>query len=616
MQFLTKVLSQVEKYVPFVVMIGLAVATGITLVGQPLLAHTLVFWILLIGIIPFLKNILVSFAHKEFGVDLLAAVSIISSLVIGEYIAGAVILLMLSGGEALENFALGRARKELSHLLANAPTIAHRKKGQTITDIKAEEVKVDDILVIKPGEVIPVDGIILNGASTVDESALTGESIPVEKTVHAHVMSGSTNGAGLLEVRALHASKDSNYERIINLVRAAEKEKAPFVRLADRYSVWFTLIAFIVAGLGWIISGDPARALAVLVVATPCPLILATPIAFASGISRAAKRGIIIKNGRVIEQLAKAKSFLFDKTGTLTLGTPTLHEIETFGGLTQQKVLCLSASLDQLSNHILAKSLVNYATTQRCQLTYPTDFNEDLGNGVTGKLDKKTYILGKLTFLKQHKVSIPASVQHQHDELQSKGIISVYLAAQDTLVGVIYFKDKIRSNAKAVFTKLRSQIKIVVMATGDKAAVAQEIGTQLGITDVRSELLPENKLAIITELKKTASPVVMVGDGVNDAPALAASDVGISMSAHGASAASEAGDIAIMVDDVGRVTEALTISKRVLFIATQCIAIGISLSIILMIAAMFGYVKPVYGAMLQEVIDVIVILNALRVHQR
>ncbi len=611
---LSKLLHRIELSIPLILLSGLIFSGLLYVMNFQEVANIFLFWVLLLGSVPFLINMLRSFARKEFGVDLIAAVGILSSLMINEYLAGAVILLMLSGGEFLESFALRRARKELTELLSRAPTVAHKKDGQNLLDVKVESIVIGDVVVIKSGEVIPVDGIVIAGTSSVDESALTGESLPVEKQLHASVMSGSRNKESVLEVRALRPSSESKYEQIVKLVREAEKNKAPFVRLADKYSVWFTATAFLLAAVAWAISGDPVRALAVLVVATPCPLILATPIAFASGISRAARRGIIIKQGGVIEKLSQAKSFIFDKTGTLTLGIPKVNEVLSFQNENAETILVTAASLDQLSVHVLAQSLTQYAKEKKLQLLMPEHFEEHLGSGVRAEIDHQTWYLGKLNFVEQKHIHISQELKKQHQERKESGQMLIYLANKEAIIGAISFSDTVRPHIKHFFEFLSVHVQKVVMATGDKKEVAQQIAQQARIKDVLSECLPEDKLHAVENLQKHYSPVVMVGDGINDAPALAKAEVGITMGGRGSNAASEAGDIVIMVDDLTRVGEVFLLSKRVMHIARQCIFVGIGLSVILMLVATFGYIKPVYGALLQELIDVVVILNALRVY--
>ncbi len=605
-----------RTFIPLFVLTGLGAAGVAYLQGQHLLGDNILVVTLIVGACPLLYDIFQSMLHRHFGVDLIAIVAIVAALAFHQYLAGSVILLMLSGGEALESFALRRARKELTSLISNAPSVAHQKQGDSVVDISADQVQPGDVVVVKPGEVIPVDGTVVSGESMVDESALTGEAMPVQKSTHATVMSGSLARDGALEIRATKASSDSKYQQIIRLIQEAEAKKAPFVRLADRYSVWFTTLAFTLAAGAWIVSGDPVRALAVLVVATPCPLILATPIAFSSGISRAAKRGIIVKNGGVLEKLGEARCLVFDKTGTLTLGSPTVQDVLAFEEADPLFIVRMAASLDQLSTHVLARSLVQYAHAEHIDLEYPSEFRESFGRGVVGVVRGEAYRLGRLGYLEEEGVYIDGKIQRDHLQAQTDGTMTVYLAQGKKLIGAVRFADHVRPQVRDLFVGLRSlNVRRVVMLTGDKREPALKVGRSIGLPDdaVVAEALPEQKVAEVERLKKEFSPVVMVGDGVNDAPAITAADVGIAMGAHGSTASAEAGDIVIMVDKIERVGEALHLGHAVLRIAKESIFIGIGLSIVLMLFAAFGYVLPVVGALLQEIIDVVVILNALRV---
>lgn len=600
---------------PGALVLGLCAAEIFLINRQEDVSQQILFLTLLFGAIPLAADILASFARKRFGIDVVAITAIIGSAMLHQYLVGIIILLMLASGDALEKFAFRRARKEIGDLIAKAPTVAHKKTGSSLTDVPIETVAIGDSILIRPGETVPVDGMITDGNTSVDESALTGESIPIEKHPGTHVMSGSVNLSGIIEIKASAESKNSRYEQIVRLVREAESNEAPFVRLADRYSARFTVITAAFAALAWILSGDPLRVLAVLVVATPCPLILATPIAFASGISRAAKRGIMVKNGGALEHLGNARSFVFDKTGTLTLGTPKVRFIDA-GSLPEKDIVRIAASLEQFSTHILARSVREYAAkeTDR-QLPLPKDFEESTGKGVSGTIDGIRYHLGTLSFLESKGIVVSQELFLKHETSKDLGVMVTYLASGTTILGDIHFSDAIRPETAFLFRSLaESGIRKTVMLTGDKEIVARHIAEKAGIGEYRSECLPEDKLQEIMKLKKNYSPVIMVGDGINDAPALVAADMGIALGSRGSTAASEAADVIITVDTIERVLEARLIGKKVLSIARQSIFIGIGLSIVLMVLAAFGYVNPVLGAMLQEVIDVIAILNALRVH--
>ncbi len=608
-------LPSFRSVIPVFVLAGLASSGIATLLQAISIRDGILLVTLVVGSIPLVIDIGESLMRKHFGVDLIAIVAIGASLIFGQYLAGTVIVLMLSGGEALEAFALRRARRELTHLIANAPTKAHKEENGKIIDIPIESVAIGTVVIVKAGETIPVDGHVIEGTAMVDESMLTGESVPVRKSVASTVMSGSVSKDSVLKIEASHDSSQSKYQQIIRLVRDAELKKAPFVRLADRYSVWFTAITFILAVGAWIISGDPIRSLAVLVVATPCPLILATPIAFASGISRAAKRGIIVKDGGVLEKLGEARSLIFDKTGTLTFGTPTIVSVKGYG-MDDATVFEYAAALDQLSTHILARALVTEATKKNLPLPYPKKFEEIIGEGVRGEIAGTLYTFGRLAFLESQGMIVSAEAKADHETAQMDGQMTVFLGDGKNVTGGIYFADTIRQNVPELFTGLESLgIERVLMVTGDKRSAALRIAREAGISDdnVKAESLPEEKVAIVLELRKTLAPVVMVGDGVNDAPAIAAADVGIAMGGHGNTASSEASDIVILIDKVERVGEALFLGHRVLHIAKQSIFIGIGLSIGLMIISAMGFIQPVFGALLQEIVDVVVILNALRV---
>ena len=601
---------------PFLVLTGLVAAGILYFLGQDRAGHILLAVLLAIGTVPILIRIILNLFRGHLGIDLIAILAIIGAWVLGQYLAGTIILLMLSGGEALEDYARGRARRELDKLLSLAPRQAHKKNAGKVVDLPVEEILVGDILVVKPGEVVAVDGIVVEGKSEVDESALTGEVLPVVKEAHSAVMSGSWNRDRVLEIRATRLAADSKYQQIIRLVREAESQRAPIVRMADRYSVWFTVVTLGVAAAAWFFSGDPVRALAVLVVATPCPLILATPIAVVSGMSRAASRGIIIKTGEALERLGAVRSFVFDKTGTLTVGQPKVTQVDG-DGLDEASVTQVAASLDQLSTHVLARSLVEYARGRKIEFSYPEDFQEFFGDGVSGVVGGKKYLLGRLSFLEKNGVHVPEKIVAEHKEFQAKGIITVYLATTSELVGDIHFSDVARPETGKLFASLRSQgVGRIVMLTGDHRDVASRMSAALGITEFAAELLPEQKVEHVKAIQKETPPLAMVGDGINDAPALAAADVGIALGGTaGVTASSESGDIVVMVNDLSRVGEAFAISRYAVRIARQSILAGIGVSFGLMALAAMGFVSPVLGALLQEVVDVAVILNALRVNR-
>lgn len=601
-------LNFIKKY-PIVAAVVTAGLIGIVLqvFGQELIAR----WILSIfalgvalklgwGMIQTLKE-------GKYGIDILAFVAIVSTVVIGEYWAATVIVLMLTGGEALEDFAETRATRELSDLLRKVPQIAHLKKEDgTIHDIKANEVKAGDLLLVKPSEVLPVDGTLRDAHAVLDESSLTGESLPQEKKQGDDLMSGSINSDKAITIQATHTADKSQYQQIVKLVSEASQSEAPFVRLADRYAVPFTLIAFAIAGVAWAISGEALRFAQVLVVATPCPLLLGAPIAFISGMSRSAKHGVIVKNGSILERLATIKTVAFDKTGTLTEGRPEVVAIHTENGFSEEDILKFAASAEQSSSHILARALVQEAKKKNLSLSEASNVKEVTAHGISAEVSEKKILVGRSSFLRENSINI-----EKHWEKQ--GETAMYVACDGKYMGSIVLTDKIRKNARETVGNMKQLgIAHTLMVTGDEEEIAKRIAKEAGIEDVRAKLLPQDKVGAIKELQDR--PVLMIGDGVNDAPVLAAAEVGMAMGAKGSTAASEVADVVVLLDDISKAHDAVKIAKKTLKIALQSVWTGIALSVVLMLIAATGVIPPVIGAALQEVVDVVVIFNALRAH--
>ncbi|UPO76337.1 heavy metal translocating P-type ATPase [Arthrobacter sp. Helios] len=556
----------------------------------------------------------------HWGLDILAVVAMLATVAVGEYIAALIIVLMLSGGEALEDYAAGRAKGELNALLDRAPQVAHRLPSGADTgeqdphssnyapgpaeDIPATEVAAGDVLLVKPAEVVPVDGVMLSDAGSFDESSLTGESLPVARSSGEAVMSGSVNGTRAVRIRATATTADSQYQRIVALVREASESKAPVVRLADRYAVPFTAVSLLIAGIAWAVSGDPVRFAEVLVLATPCPLLIAAPVAFMGGMSRAAGSGIIVKGGAVLEQLGRAKSAAFDKTGTLTYGRPELVSVNPEPGFDANELLTLAASAEQYSSHVLAASVLA-AAEERGLRTAPADTAQEVAtNGVEALISGRLVRVGKRRFVAE------ADPRTRRVEL-APGQMGVYLSVDGRFAGSLVMSDTARSNAAQTLDRLRGfGITDTVMLTGDGSATANSMAAAVGITDVRANLLPQDKVAAVAALPQR--PVIMVGDGVNDAPVLAAAGVGIAMGARGSTAASESADVVIVADDISKVATAVDIGRRTLQVALGSIWIGIALSVALMLVAAFGFIPAVAGALTQELVDLVAILNALR----
>ncbi len=590
-----------------VVAIEILLAAGIlTLVGKPGYGEALIiaFSVLVAGVL--FAGMVRDLLRGHYGVDILAVIAIVSTLLVGEYWATIVIVIMMVGGEALEAFAQARAKAELSALLARAPRYAHKQMVDgSLRDIPIQEVKHGDLIVVRPGEVIPVDATIVMGDSSLDESSLTGESEPVEVRTGDDVLSGAVNGESPLVLRTLRIAKDSQYAQIIELVQAAGDSRAPFVRMADRYAVPFTAVALAIGGLAWWASGDPRRFAEVLVVATPCPLLIAAPVAMISGMSRAAKHGIIVKNGGVLERLAIVRAAAFDKTGTLTQGELALDEILPVKGTDSGTLLQLAASLEQHSGHVTALAMQREVKERRVELLPVTKIVEVAGDGVKGTISRRVTLAGKREFLIKNGVPAASIPAHHHT--------ATYVAQSKKYLGCISYADVVRSDSKKTLAALRRLgVQRFVMLTGDHASTAAQIARQVGITDIHAECLPKDKLEIVRDFP--IRPVMMTGDGVNDAPVLAASDVGVAMGARGSTAASESADVVIMLDSISRVALAVGIAQRTVYIAKQSVLLGIGISIALMIVAAFGLIPAVIGALTQELVDVVVIANALRAH--
>lgn len=535
----------------------------------------------------------------SYGVDILAITAIIATLAVGEYWASLIILIMLTGGDSLEDYAAKKARSELKSLLDNSPQIAHKYEGDQLVELPVENVKVKDVLVVKPGEVVPVDGTVLSGQSLFDEASLTGESKPVNKQAGDLLMSGSINGDGAITMTVDKVAADSQFQHIVRLVKESEQQPAHFVRLADRYAVPFTIVAYLIAGIAWYISKDPKRFAEVLVVASPCPLILAAPIAMVSGMNRSSRNGIIIKTGTTIEKLATAKSIAFDKTGTLTNGVLSVDQIRSTGTIANDKMVLLAASAEQQSGHILAKSLMTYVGNQN--LLKASGIEESVGNGVTAEVEGQEIKVGKLTFVAPNQT--PEGIKQT----------ALFISVNNQYAGFITFTDTIRSEAKETISQLKAEgLTKLMMLTGDQKDVAVTIAKEVGITEVKAECLPGDKISALKEIPDSERPIIMVGDGVNDAPSLTIADIGIAMGAHGSTAASESADVVVLKDDLSKVSTVIQLSKDTMKIAKESVLLGILICTILMLVASTGVIPALLGAALQEVVDVVSIFSALR----
>ncbi|KFE34308.1 MULTISPECIES: heavy metal translocating P-type ATPase [Thioclava] len=563
------------------------------------------------GVVPALAaltvEILRSIGRGEVGLDIVAALSMTAALVFGETLAAAVVAVMYSGGTFLESFAEGRARHEMHDLLSRVPRTATRHRNGGLEDIPLEEIAPGDRLLIRQGDVVPVDGTVASDAAFVDTSALTGESLPVRLARGAEAMSGSTNAGEAFDVTATREAKDSTYAGIVRLVEEAQASKAPMSRLADRWSLGFLAVTVTIAFAAWWFTGDPIRAVAVLVVATPCPLILAVPVALVAGLSRAAHFGVLIKGAGPLETMARIRTLILDKTGTLTDGRPKIVSINSADGMDEDDILLFAASLDQASKHPVAQAVVAAAKERGFSLPVPSDVAEIPGEGVVGYVEGRKIIVGGDAFVASRVGRRPGD----HSAIAA-GSVLVAVAVDGHMVGHLVMSDPLRDGAGQMLDGLRREgIARILLATGDRADVAERVTEGLGLDGLRAGLTPDQKvLLVLTERKN--GPVMMVGDGVNDAPALAAADVGVAMGARGAAASAEAADVVLLVDRIDRLGPGIEIARGARRIAVESVVAGIGLSVMGMIAAAFGYLTPVQGALLQEVIDVAVILNALR----
>jgi len=588
--------------------VALAVGVALRLLGLPEYGDAVLAAGTVVAILPATWWVVEALRAGRLGVDAIAVLALAGSLLVGEYLAGALIAVMLATGRALEDYAMGRARRDLTALYERAPRRAHRHEKDGLREVDVSEVARGDLLLIPAGEIVPVDGVVDGDAEAlVDESALTGESLPVEYPPGERVRSGVVNAGSAFDLRATATAEESAYAGVVRLAREVEADSAPVVRLADRFAAWFLPVTLALAGLAWLLSGEPVRAVAVLVVATPCPLLLAAPAAIASGLSRTARRGVVVKGGGALEKLGHARTLVLDKTGTLTRGHPEVIDVAAAEGFDAQEVLSLAAAVDRMSSHVLAAAIVRHAEERGAAKERASRVREEAGSGTVGEVDGRTVRVGKA----------PAGLRTDWTEAQRAraaldSATTVWVTVDDTIAGVLFLRDEVRPDASRTLRRLRSAgIDRVVMLTGDRASVAESVATVLGIDDVLAERTPEQKVEGVRE-EAGRAPTVMVGDGINDAPALAAADVGVAMGARGSAASAQAADVVLTADRLDRLADAMDVARRARRIAVQSATVGIGLSLAAMLVAAAGALPPAPGALLQEAIDVAVILNALR----
>lgn len=590
---------------------GLAIGIAAWLAGQDALAY----WAWAAGTAPVIVALAVTivrdFLAGRMGVDAVAFVSMTAALALGEALAGVVVAVMYAGGNVLEQIAVARAERDLRSLADRAPRVAHRRLDHRIEDVPIEAVAIGDILLVRAGEVVPVDGAVAGGEALIDESALTGEPLPVLRRDREAVRSGTVNAGETFALRASATAGESTYAGIVRLVTAAQTAKAPFIRIADRYALMLLPATLFVAGFAYVWSGDPIRALAVLVASTPCPLILAAPVAFIAGVSQAARHGVLVKGGGALEALARAHTAMFDKTGTLTVGGARLVAIETAPGESAETVLRFAASLELASHHIAAEAIVGAATARGLALSVPEAVRETLGSGLEGMVDGRKICVGAQTLV-FGTARPPEWALRALRRASWRAALSVFVSVDGNAIGALLLADELRTETpRAIQALRRAGIGRIMMVTGDRADAAETIGAALDLDEVLADRSPSDKVDAVAA-EQRINPTLMVGDGINDAPALAAAGVGIAMGARGASASSQAADVVILVDRLDRVSQAVAIARRARRIAVESIVAGMALSGIAMGAAALGFLTPVAGALIQEGIDVVVILNALR----
>jgi heavy metal translocating P-type ATPase len=546
----------------------------------------------------------------HFASDVVATLAIVTAVILREPIAGLVIVLMQAGGEQLERYAARRASRALQELEDARPHLAHRLENGVEHDIDADDVRVGDLLVVRPGELVPADGRVESGESSVDVSRITGESLPMHAKAGTTLGSGSINGESRLELRATAAAAESQYARIVDLVRSAQASKAPLQRVADRYAVWFTPLTILVCVATYLVSQDWTRVLAVLVVATPCPLILATPVAIVGGISHAARHGIIVRHGGALEALSHVGVAVLDKTGTLTIGRPEVSHVHVTSGWTQNDLVGLAAAVERGSGHLLARSVVAEAHRRGIMPPVAVAVVERPGRGVNGQVGNRHVAVGAKSYVAEISGMNEAALERLNGGDPG---LRAYVAVDGRAAGALDFADRLRETAPATLRRLRAAgIRRTLLLSGDQSRYVADIARQSGISDARGDLLPEDKVDVVAQIERSGERVLMVGDGVNDAPALSRATVGIALASHGRGIASESADVILLDDDIAGVAEAVEIGRKTMRVARQSILVGLGLSATAMVFAAAGAITPVAGAVIQEAIDVAVILNALR----
>ena len=620
--------------IPAIAIIGLIVGTVVHYIFNDEETGQWIWFItLVIGGAPIVFETIKEMLHGRFASDIVAMLAISTAIITNEAFPGVIIVIMQSGGKALEDYAFRKATTSLDELMTRSPKIAHRKiNDNEIEDVDVERIRIGDQLVIRPGDLVPVDGTIVSGNAQIDESSLTGEPLSKIKHIGEEVFSGTINTGNIFEIKAKRISEESQYSKIVKLVKKAREEKAPIQRLADKYAVWFTPITLAMCGFGWLLTQNVQTILSVLVVATPCPLIFATPVAIIGGIDKAAKQSIIVKSGSAIEQISRADAIVFDKTGTITYGVPLVEDIILLDNFKKNQngrninyskddILFKAASLEQMSSHPSAQSITRAGKEKFNSFPLPTSFHESSGSGVEGYVTGEHIMVGSYNYIESQfntntnydTINSNRDLLKTITDFQKRGKMVALVNINGTNAGIITFTDKIRDGVATMIQDLKKKgMKETIMLTGDSLDNAKSIANQIGVDNYKYDLLPEDKVNEVKKLREKFKDIIMIGDGINDAPALATASVGIAMGAKGTAISAEAADVVLLVDDVTKVSDVIHIGKETIKVAKQSIFFGMGISFLLMIFASFGLILPSVGALFQEALDIGVILNALR----
>jgi len=551
--------------------------------------------------------------RRDFGVDVLASVAIWISVLLGEYIAAAIVVIMLNGGELAEDLATKRSSKAMEKLIKSAPMTAHIRKNGEILDVHVDQVKIGDIALVKTGEKFPIDGVVVKGNGSVNQAAITGESIPSEKSVGSEVYANTLLESGALDVSVTRRSEETIFARIVAQVKEAQSRKAPVQRIADKYARWFAPVILLAAVITQLVMKNPLSTAAVLVVSCPCALTLATPIAIVAGLGSAARNGVLIRGGPSLEEMGRCDVVIIDKTGTVTLGRPRVVGVKSLGGREIEDVLETAGSAEQRSEHFLSKAIREEAQRRSLALNDPDKFQARLGSGVIAEHSGHKIIVGNLNLIKEHGIVMDEESKNYMNSESVLGRTPVIVAEDSEAIGIISIVDSLREGVHDSISRMKTTgVNKVVMLTGDNPSAAKETARHAGIDEVYANLLPENKVEHVKEYRRQGHKVIVVGDGINDAPALATADVGIAMGISGTDVAMETAGIVLMTDDLGKIAKVITFSRKVLSVIKQNVIFAIAVNVLGLLLSTQGFVSPVLASVIHEGNALIVVFNSLR----